>query len=113
MPINFETESGYYDGNGIFHPNTGLLPTPIPGVSTTIPINQGQGYDILPDVQPYVPYIYTPQYTIDRSAQYFNSLMGQVSSGVRSAYSLDGNIKSGMLLAGIAALALFSSRSIK
>lgn len=55
MPINFETGSGYYDGQGVFHPNTALFPTAIPGVSVTAPINPSMPYNPLPDVQPRLP----------------------------------------------------------
>lgn len=48
MPINFETPLGFYDDRGIFHPNTGLLPSPIPDLDYTIPIDPLKPYDILP-----------------------------------------------------------------
>lgn len=98
MPINYETETGYYDGIGMFHPNTGLLPTIIPGISITTPINPNQGYDILPDIQPYVPYQYTPEYHVQKaqnqiasSVDYFSGLLGQISNTASSAAAMSGN----------------------
>ena len=74
-----ETETGYYDGQGIFHANTYLLPTPIPGVSTTQPIVSGQPYNIFPDIQPYIPYRYIPKLP-DYSGNYFQQLLNQTWS---------------------------------
>ena len=48
MPINYETLTGYYDGIGVFHPNTALTPSAIPNVATTYPINANQNYDWMP-----------------------------------------------------------------
>lgn len=113
MPINFETEAGYYDGSGIFHPNTYLLPTTIWGVSTTHPINPEQNYSVLPDVQPYVPYIYTPGYSADRVHNYYDSLTGQISQRMDQMSGAASDFNKGTqnaILLGIIALALVSGK---
>lgn len=62
MPVNYETPTGYYDGAGVFHQNTGLLPSPVTGVSYTIPINPKLPYNPFPDVQPYIPPVVLPKF---------------------------------------------------
>lgn len=68
MPRGYETETGYWDMAGVFHSNTGLIPSIIPGVSTTTPIIPGQGYDWLPVYTAYTPL----DYFIDQSQVAYN-----------------------------------------
>lgn len=82
MPINFETIGGYYDGQGIFHPNTGLNPSPIPGISYTFPIDPTKGYDILPDVQVSFPTFPNYEDVTNDLQQKIQDATGRIFGGV-------------------------------
>lgn len=106
MPINLETGTGYYDGSGVFHPNTGLLPTPIPGYSQGIQIDPTKTFDPYGDFQlapvqpwrgwkpPEVPSIPTPSLPD----------LGKIFSDTAGASN--NFLGAGTLLVGVAAIGL-------
>lgn len=67
MVINMSTETGYYDAIGQFHSNTGLLPSPVPYISYTVPIDKSKGYDWAPVfIPPDIPNITIPKIDIPK-----------------------------------------------
>jgi len=75
MPINFETMQGYYDGQGIFHPNTGLMPSPVKDWAYTVPINPTKTI-------PFIDYNPGFQYTGTTAADLYNNTRYEVEKAI-------------------------------